>query len=166
MPSATALEDVAAEAASGIPSKTRRRIVMERLALVLKIRAVVFVAYGLSFLLAPDFTLDTIFGWEGAETFFARIAGATFLALGWFDWLVASRLESRFDMVWPLVLVPALLLAVVVGQRVAGNYDGTEFFYWTSIAVTVFFTAAVGGSRLAVGTTETPAAGRTQLETG
>jgi hypothetical protein len=131
---------------------------MDRLALVLRIQAIVFVAYGLSFLLAPDFTLDTIFGWEGTETFFARMAGATFLALGWIDWLVASRLESRLDMVWPLVLVPALLLAVLVGQRVAGNYDGTEFFYWSSIAVTVFFTAAVGGSRLAVERADVPAA--------
>ncbi len=124
---------------------------MEKLTLVLKIQAVVFVTFGLSFLLAPDFTLDTIFGWEGTETFFARMLGATFIALGWFDWLVMDRLESRSDMVWPLILVPALLLAVLVGQRAAGNYDGTEFFYWTSTAVTGFFTAAVGGSRLAIG---------------
>lgn len=127
---------------------------MDRLVMVLRIQAIVFVAYGLSFLLAPDFTLDTIFGWEGAETLFGRMVGATFLALGWFDWLIASRLDSRLDLVWPLVLVPALLLAVFVAVKVAGNYEGSELFYWVSVAVTVFFTVAVGGSRIAVRSTE------------
>lgn len=127
---------------------------MERMAMILRIQAVVFVAYGVSFLLAPDFTLDTIFGWEGAETIFVRGVGATFLALGWLGWLVASRLDSRLDMVWPLVLAPALLLGVFVGQRIAGNYAGSDLFYWVSIAVTAFFTATVGGSRIAVGRTE------------
>ncbi len=121
---------------------------MERLTAILRIQAVVFVVYGLAFLLAPDFTLDTIFGWEGAATFFARMAGATFLALGWVDWLVANRVESRMEMVWPLVLAPALLLTVLVAQRVAGNYEGSESFYWVSVAVTVFFTASVGGLRM------------------
>ncbi len=124
---------------------------MERMAMILRIQAIVFVAYGVSFLLAPDFTLDTIFGWADAETFFGRFVGATFLALGWLGWLVASRLDSRLDMVWPLVLAPVLLLAVFVGQRVAGNYAGSELFYWVSISVTVFFTATVGGSRIALG---------------
>lgn len=130
---------------------------MERLVLVLRVQAVVFVAYGVSFLLAPDFTLDTVFGWEGAETLFARMVGATFLALAWLGWLVASRLDSRLDMVWPLVLVPVLLLAVVIGERIAGNYEGSELFYWVSVAVTVFFTVTVGGTRLAVRRTGTRA---------
>ncbi|MDK1018427.1 MAG: hypothetical protein QGD89_03375 [Actinomycetota bacterium] len=123
---------------------------MERLVVVLRIQAVVFLAYGLSFMLVPDFTLDTIFGWENAETFFTRMAGVTFLALAWFGWLVARHLESRLDEVWPLVLVPVLLLVVVIGERASGAYDGSELFYWVSIVVTAFFAVAVGGSRLAV----------------
>ncbi len=126
---------------------------MERLSLVLRIQAVVFVGYGLSFLLVPDFTLDTIFGWEGAETMFARMVGATFLALAWFGWLVARQLDSRLDMVWPLVLVPVLLFVVLVGEKVADNYQGSDLFFWVSIGVTVFFTVTVAGSRLAVGRT-------------
>ena len=129
---------------------------MERLRLVLRIQAVVFVAYGLSFLLAPDFTLDTIFGWEGAETMFARMVGATFLALGWFGWLIADHLESRLDLVWPLVLVPVLLLAVLVGEKAADNYQGSDLFFWVSVGVTAFFALAVGGSRLALGSTDAP----------
>lgn len=127
---------------------------MERLALILRAQAVVFVVYGLSFLLAPDFTLDTVFGWEGAETLFARLVGVTFLALGWFDWLIATRLESRLEMVWPLVMVPLLLLVVLVSEKVADNYEGSDLFFWVSVGVTVFFTVAVGGFRLAVGRTD------------
>ncbi len=127
---------------------------MKRLALVLRIQAVVFVGYGLSFLLAPDFTLDTIFGWEGAQTMFARMVGAAFLGLAWLGWLIATHLESRLDMVWPLVLVPVLLFAVLVGEKVADNYQGSDLFFWVSVGVTVFFAVAVGGSRLALGRTD------------
>lgn len=123
---------------------------MERLVLVLRIQAAASFAYGVSFLLAPDFTLDSVFGWEGAATDFARMVGVLFLSTGWFGVLVARRIESRLDMVGPLVLVPVLLLAVLVALRVAGNYDGTDSLYWTSLVVTVFFAVAVGGSRLGV----------------
>ncbi len=123
---------------------------MERLVLVLRIQAAASLAYGVSFLLTPDFTLDTIFGWQGAETDFARMAGVLFLSIGWFGLLVAKRIDTRLDMVWPLVSVPVLLLAVLIAVRAAGNYLGTDSFYWMSIAVTVFFAVAVGGTRLAV----------------
>ncbi len=121
---------------------------MQRLAAILRFQAIVSVVYGLAFLLAPDFTLDSIFGWEGTETIFVRATGAAFLGLGWFDWLVANRLESRMEMVWPLVLVPALLLIGTVWQRLAGNYEGTESFYWVSVAVTAFFAVSVGALRV------------------
>jgi hypothetical protein len=52
------------------------------------------------------------------------------------------------EMVWPLVLAPALLLAVLVGQRLAGNYEGSEAFYWVSVGVTTFFVASVGELRV------------------
>lgn len=120
---------------------------MQRLTAILRFQALAFVVYGLAFLLAPDFTLDSIFGWEGTETIFVRVGGAAFLGLGWFDWLVADRLESRMEMVWPLVLVPTLLLIVTVWQRLAGNYEGTESFYWVSVAVTAFFAVSVGSLR-------------------
>jgi hypothetical protein len=120
---------------------------MQQLTLILKLQAVAFALYGLAFLLAPDFTLDDIFGWEDTQTLFLRVLGASFLIFGWFDWAVADRLEGRLDLVWPLVAAPALILAVFVAQRVAGNYEGTEAFFWTSVAVTAFFTAAVGALR-------------------
>ncbi len=123
---------------------------MERLVLVLRIQAAASFAYGVSFMLAPDFTLDTMFGWEGAETDFARMVGVLFLSIGWFGVLVARRIGTRLDMVWPLVLVPTLLLAVLLALQIAGNYASTDRFYWSSLVVTVFFAVAVGGSRLAI----------------
>jgi hypothetical protein len=129
---------------------------VERLVLVLRIQAAASFLYGVAFLFGPDFTLDTIFGWAGAETDFARMVGVLFLSTGWFGLLVARRLESRLDMVWPLVLIPTLLLAVLVAVRAAGNYGGSESFYWTSGAVTVFFAVAVGGSRLAIDRNASP----------
>jgi hypothetical protein len=111
----------------------------------------VFAVYAAAFLLIPDFTLDTVFGWAGVDLVWPRSVGVAFAALAWIDWLVAAKVESRLDLVWPLVAVPALLLVVLVWSKVADAYQGTNAFWWTSIVVTVVFTAAVGWVRLAAG---------------
>jgi len=124
---------------------------MSRLALILKIQGVVFAAYAAAFLLVPDFTLDTVFGWEGVDLVWPRGLGVTFLALGWMDWLVAAKVESRLDLVWPLVAVPALLFVVFAWSKAADAYQGTDAFWWTSLVVTAFFTVTVGWFRMEAG---------------
>ena len=123
---------------------------MPRLALVLRIQGLVFALYAAAFLLFPHFTLDTVFGWEGVDLVWPRSVGATFAALAWIDWLVAAKVESRLDLVWPLVAVPAMLIVVFVWSKAADAYQGTDAFWWTSIVATVFFTVTVGWFRLAV----------------
>ena len=126
-------------------------VLMSRLAFVLRIQGLVFAVYAVAFLLLPDFTLDTVFGWAGVDLVWPRAVGAAFAALAWIDWLVAAKVESRLDLVWPLVAVPALLIVVFVWSKAADAYQGTDAFWWTSIVVTVVFTAAVGWFRLAAG---------------
>ena len=122
---------------------------MPRLALILRIQGMVFALYALAFLLFPNFTLDTVFGWEGVDLLWPRAVGAAFAALAWIAGQVAAKVESRLDLVWPLVAVPALLIVVFVWSKAADAYQGTDAWWWTSIVVTVFFTAAVGWFRLA-----------------
>jgi hypothetical protein len=122
---------------------------MSRLALILRIQAVVFAIYAVALLVFTDFTLDTVFGWEGVDLLWPRLVVVSFVALAWIEWLVADKLESRLDLVWPLVAVPALFVVVFVWSKAADAYQGTDAFWWTSIVVTVVFTAAVGWSRLA-----------------
>jgi hypothetical protein len=116
----------------------------------------VFAAYSLLFLLAPDFTMDTIFGWENQPTLWVRGVGIPFAGLAWAEWLVAARLESRLDLVWPFVLVPGLFAVVFIWERTVETYEGTDLFYWMSMAVSVFFFLAVGGFRLAAAQTRIP----------
>lgn len=128
---------------------------MSRLAMILRIQGVVFAAYAAAFLLIPNFTLDTIFGWEGVDLLWPRAIGVTFAALGWLDFQVAAEVESRLDLVWPLVSVPVLLLVVFVWAMAADTYQGTDAFLWTSLVVTAFFAVTVGWFRVAA---ERPAA--------
>ncbi len=112
---------------------------------VLRLQAVAFAIYGLTFFFIPDFTLGTIFDWE-TTSYWARTVGALFIALAWLEWNIAARLEERGDLVWPFALVPALLLVGIVWEKVADTYDGSDLFFWVTFAVTVFFTIAVGGA--------------------
>ncbi len=122
---------------------------MSRLAVVLRIQGLVIGVYAAAFLLFPDFALDTVFGWADVDLVWPRAVGSCFAALAWIDWLVAAKVESRLDLVWPLVAVPALLTVLFVWSKAADAYQGTDAFWWTSIIVTVGFTAAVGWFRLA-----------------
>ena len=128
---------------------------MSRLSSVMKLQAVVFAGYAVLFLVAPDFTVDTIFGWANQPTIWIRAVGVPFAGLALLAWLVATKLDTRLDLVWPLALVPALFVVVFVGERIAGTYEGSDRFFWASLAVTVFFSLTVGGLRMAVTAPET-----------
>lgn len=110
---------------------------------VLRIQSFVFAVYGLAFFLLPEFTMDTVFGWE-VMTLFPRAVGATFIGIAWFEWVGAARIAEDRTLVWPFVGLPALIFAAFVWERAAGTYEGSDLFFWVSIAVTVVFTVAVG----------------------
>jgi hypothetical protein len=130
-------------------------VVMSRLSIVLKIQAVVSAIYGLAFIFAPGFTMDTVFGWANQPALWIRAVGAAFVGLAWASWLVAIKVESRLDLVWPFVLVSAVLVADFIWERTVETYTGTDLFYWVSLALAAVLFLAVGGFRLAVGSTKT-----------
>lgn len=112
----------------------------------MRIQAVVFFAYGASFLLIPDFALGTLFSYD-LESLWPRAVGAVFLGVTWLEWNVAASLESRLDLVWSFALIPGLLLVVFLWERAAGTYPGSELFWWVSLVVTVVFFVAVLAAR-------------------
>lgn len=111
----------------------------------MRFQAVVFAIYGLSFFFIPDFTLDTIFDWD-TSSYWARGLGAAFIAVAWLEWYIAAKLEERRDLVWPFVLLPALLLVGAVWEKVADTYDGSDAFFSMVVVVTLFFTILIGGA--------------------
>ncbi|MGI9606373.1 MAG: hypothetical protein ACR2P0_09575 [Acidimicrobiales bacterium] len=120
---------------------------MAQLTLAMRVQAVVTAIYGVTFFLVPDFMLDTIFQWDGPDTFWPRGVGAMFLALAWIEWSLLDRLADVMTAVWGFVVLPAAIFIAFVWERAADNYDGSDFFFWTSIAVTVVFALWVGGTR-------------------
>lgn len=113
---------------------------------VMKLQAVVFFAYGASFVLIPDFALGTLFGYD-IDSFWPRGVGVAFLGLTWAEWNVADRIEDRLDLVWPFALVPALYVVTFLWERAAGTYPGTESFWWVSLVVSIVLFVAVIAAR-------------------
>lgn len=114
----------------------------ERLSLIMKVQAVAFAVYGLTLFLIPDFTLDTIFGWENPDLFWARAIGVPFLGITLLEWHISSGLETRSDLVYPFVLIPGLFVAGFLWSEFADELagaDGHEFFFWFSFGVALFF---------------------------
>ncbi len=111
----------------------------------IRFQAVVFAIYGLSFFFIPDFTLGTIFDWD-TSSYWARGLGAAFIAVAWLEWNIAAKLEERRDLVWPFVLLPALLLVGAVWEKVADTYEGSDAFFSMVVVVTLFFTILIGGA--------------------
>ena len=110
---------------------------------IMRFQSLVFAVYGVTFFLVPDFTLDTIFGWD-TMSLFPRAIGAAFIGLGWLEWNVTNRISERRDLVWPYVAIPTLLLIGFIWEQAAGTYEGSDLFFWVSIALTAFFALAVG----------------------
>ncbi len=119
---------------------------LETLRTVMKVQAIVFFAYGASFVLVPDFALGTLFGYD-VESFWPRAVGVPFLGLTWLEWNAADRLEERLDLVWPFALIPALFMVVFLWERTAGTYPGTESFWWVNLVVTLVFFVAIIATR-------------------
>lgn len=113
---------------------------------VMKIQAIVFFAYGASFILIPEFALGTLFGYD-VESFWPRGLGAAFLGITWLEWNVADRLEERLDLVWPFALIPGLIMVNFLWELAAGTYPGTQSFWWVSFLVAAVFFVLVIASR-------------------
>lgn len=113
---------------------------------VMKIQSIVFFAYGAVFLAVPEFGIETLFGYE-TDSFWPRGIGASFLGVAWLEWNVADRLEERLDLVWPFALIPGLLMVVLLWERAAGTYPGTESFWWVNLMVSLVFFVAVIATR-------------------
>ncbi len=116
---------------------------------VMKLQAVVFFAYGASFLLIPDFALDTLFGYA-TDSFWPRALGAAFLGITWLEWIIADRIESNLDLVGPFMLIPGVYVVVFIWERAAGSYPGTDAFWWISFAVSAIFLVVVAATRFGV----------------
>ncbi len=124
---------------------------MSLLSTLMKVQIVAFLIYGVTFFFLPTWTLENIFAFDQLPpVVWLRMLGALFLAVTLAEYLCVGRLSERLDMVWVFAAIPGLILVGLIWDRVAGIYEGSELFYWVSIAVTVFFFTAIGGSRLKV----------------
>ena len=121
------------------------------LSTLMKVQMITSLVYGVVFFVLPAWTLQTIFAFDQLPPVtWPRGIGATFLAIALSEYLCLRRLSERLDEVWYFVAFPGLLMLGLIWDRLAGTYQGSELFYWVSVAVTAFFFLAIGGSRLRI----------------
>jgi hypothetical protein len=121
------------------------------LSTMMKIQAIVWLVYGITFFFIPTFTLKTFYGFDQLPPlFWLRFIGSMSLAITLGEYLCVRRLSERLDLAWFFFVLPALLVLSLIWERAAGRYIGSGFFFWSSIVVTGFFTVAIGLSRLRV----------------
>ena len=119
--------------------------------IMMKIQAIAFLIYGLLLFLIPAWTLQSIFGFEKLPPLiYLRIIGGLFLAIVLAEYLCFRRLLELLDLTWFFVAAPGFMLVAVIWEGVAGTYEGTSFFYWSTIFVTLFFTVVIWLSRIRV----------------
>ncbi len=109
---------------------------------IMRLQVAAFAIYGIGFFFIPEFTLDTVFGWD-TTTSLARGLGAAFLILAWIEYGITTKLADRMDLVWPFAVLPALLLVGFLWEKAVDTYDGTDLFFWVTVVVTVFFSVGV-----------------------
>jgi hypothetical protein len=120
----------------------------------MKIQMIALLIYGVTFFFIPAWTLQTIFAFDQLPPItWPRAIGGMFLAIALAEYLCDRRLSERLDLAWFFTAVPGFLLLAFIWDRVAGTYEGSELFFWVSVAVVAFFFVAIGGSRLRVKTT-------------
>ena len=121
----------------------------DRLTMIMKVQSLAFAIYGLALFLVPEFLLDTVFGWESPELFWARAAGAPLIGIALLEWHIA-RLDSRSGLVWPFVVTPGLYVVGFLWSFFADELmaaDGYESFFWVSFAISAFFLALMAWAR-------------------
>ena len=121
------------------------------LSTLMKLQMFTSLIYGVAFFVLPAWTLQTIFSFDQLPPItWPRGIGATFLAIALSEYLCLRHLSARLDEVWYFVAFPGLLMLGLIWDRLAGTYQGSEPFYWVSIAVTAFFFITIGISRLRI----------------
>ena len=124
------------------------------LSTLMKIQMITSLVYGVTFFVLPAWTLQTIFAFDQLPPItWPRGIGATFLAIAFSEYLCLRRLSERLDEVWYFVAFPGLLMLGLIWDRLAGTYQGSELFYWVSIAVTAFFFVTICSARLRIKST-------------
>ncbi len=122
----------------------------ERLAMIMRVQAVTFAVYGLALFLIPEFLLDTVFGWENPELFWARAVGVPLVGVSLLEWSVVAQIHSRKDLVWPFVAIPGLYVVGFLWSQFAdelSDVEGHEVFFWVSFGVAAFFFVALSWAR-------------------
>lgn len=123
---------------------------MAHLSIIMRIQALAIAVYGLAFTFLPDFSTDTLFGWDGVDPSWVRASGLLFAVLAWAEWLVVRRLGERLDLVWPFVALPGFFGVAFVAERVTDVYQGPDSFWWANVVVVVLLFLGVLWGRLTV----------------
>lgn len=108
----------------------------------LAVQCVAFFAFGIAFLVVPGPFLEGIYRIADAgDVGWVRMLGATLLGVGVMEAKLLTDFDQLASFAGVFMVVPALLTLALIWSLLDGTEVYNAFFGWSSVAVTVFFTA-------------------------
>ena len=116
---------------------------MGALSAVVTVQAIVFVIYGLPYLLFPAYATMLTQQMPLPENYTLRALGIAFVMLGYLEFQVARDLERHRSLAMTFGLTSALFFITIALQLMLTGFNGALWYWWVNLVVSGVFAIAV-----------------------
>jgi uncharacterized protein YjeT (DUF2065 family) len=116
---------------------------MGSLNVVVTLQAIVFVVYGLPYLLFPAYATTLTQQMPLPENYTLRALGIAFVMLGYLEFQVARDLERYRNLAMTFGVTSALFFITIALQMMLTGFNGALWYWWVNLVVTGVFAIAV-----------------------
>ncbi len=110
---------------------------------VVTVQAIVFVIYGLPYLLFPTYATTLTQQLPLPENYILRALGIAFVTLGYLEFQVARDLERYRGLAITFGLTSALFFITIALQMMLTRFNGALWYWWVNLVVSGVFAIAV-----------------------
>ncbi|HEU4370315.1 MAG TPA: hypothetical protein VFV05_18995 [Methylomirabilota bacterium] len=116
---------------------------MQRLKTVMRVQAIVLLAYGLPYFLAPGWALAVTQQPAVPENYILRSLGIAFIVLAGLELKIVGDLAGHRDLSLAYAVLPAAYCVTILLQLLTTGFNGAAWFWWLNVLVTGGFAVAL-----------------------
>ena len=116
---------------------------MAALKAVMTLQAIILLAYGLPYVLAPKWTTAITQQLPLPENYILRAFGIAFAGLGLLELRIVGDLDRYRGLVIVYALLPAVYFVTIVAQAFVRGFNGALRYWWLNGVVSGVFAVAV-----------------------